>query len=48
MRNINCKGHRGRPLTNHTEALVICECHPHVTRIWAQVIENKTIDVMLH
>lgn len=47
MLNFKCKSHRGRSPENRTDALVIVECSPHISRVWAEVIPNKQKETIL-
>lgn len=48
MMNYKCKSHRGRSTDNKTEAICIVEIkESKITRVWAEVIDNKKIETML-
>lgn len=47
MMNYKCKSHRGRSPLNRTDALCIVECRPFISKVWAQIIPDKSIITIL-
>lgn len=49
MLNYKVKSHKGRPASNESDAICLVECGENgsITRVWAEVIDNKRVETLL-